>query len=191
MRTRAWGHHASCTCAIGPRDAGGVLDSDFRVHGGARIARRRCLGLSAHSRVFYRQRRLHGRGEGCRRDPRRILTAIEKLHLAEPFFKMRPSLRQRNIRAAPLQKSGQPTIPPTEWSRSGYRRGWTAPQRHIAGPTAGTTVRNARWRKSRFATSSRPSTRPRRCRGSTSTSPTASSSCWSGRRAAARARPCA
>ncbi len=33
VRTRAWGHHASCTCAIGPRDAGGVLGSDFRVHG--------------------------------------------------------------------------------------------------------------------------------------------------------------
>jgi choline dehydrogenase len=33
VRTRAWGHHASCTCAIGPRAAGGVLGSDFRVHG--------------------------------------------------------------------------------------------------------------------------------------------------------------
>jgi choline dehydrogenase len=29
----AWGHHASCSCAIGPRAAGGVLDSAFRVHG--------------------------------------------------------------------------------------------------------------------------------------------------------------
>jgi choline dehydrogenase-like flavoprotein len=36
----AWGHHASCTCAIGPRDRGGVISSDFRVHGteGLRIA---------------------------------------------------------------------------------------------------------------------------------------------------------
>lgn len=33
VRDHAWGHHASCTCAIGPRDQGGVLDSDFRVHG--------------------------------------------------------------------------------------------------------------------------------------------------------------
>ena len=33
VRDRAWGHHASCTCAIGPRDSGGVLDSAFRVHG--------------------------------------------------------------------------------------------------------------------------------------------------------------
>jgi choline dehydrogenase len=33
VRTRAWGHHASCTCAIGPRDGGGVLGGDFRVHG--------------------------------------------------------------------------------------------------------------------------------------------------------------
>ena len=29
----AWGHHASCTCPIGKRDEGAVLDSSFRVHG--------------------------------------------------------------------------------------------------------------------------------------------------------------
>lgn len=33
IRNSAWGHHASCTCAIGPRENNGVLDSDFRVHG--------------------------------------------------------------------------------------------------------------------------------------------------------------
>jgi choline dehydrogenase len=33
VRRVAWGHHASCTCAIGPRESGGVLGSDFRVHG--------------------------------------------------------------------------------------------------------------------------------------------------------------
>jgi choline dehydrogenase len=33
VRSTAWGHHASCTCPIGPRDGGGVLGSDFRVHG--------------------------------------------------------------------------------------------------------------------------------------------------------------
>ena len=33
VRRHAWGHHASCTCPIGPRDGGGVLSSDFRVHG--------------------------------------------------------------------------------------------------------------------------------------------------------------
>ena len=33
VRDNAWGHHASCSCAIGPRDDGGVLDGDFRVHG--------------------------------------------------------------------------------------------------------------------------------------------------------------
>jgi choline dehydrogenase-like flavoprotein len=33
VREHAWGHHASCTCAIGRRDHGGVLSSDFRVHG--------------------------------------------------------------------------------------------------------------------------------------------------------------
>jgi len=32
-RREAWGHHASGTCAIGPREAHGVLGSDFRVHG--------------------------------------------------------------------------------------------------------------------------------------------------------------
>ena len=32
-REHAWGHHASCTCPIGPRENGGVLTSDFRVHG--------------------------------------------------------------------------------------------------------------------------------------------------------------
>lgn len=29
----AWGHHACGTCAIGPRDSGGVTDSRFKVHG--------------------------------------------------------------------------------------------------------------------------------------------------------------
>jgi len=33
VRDNAWGHHASCTCPIGPRDKGGVLASDFKVHG--------------------------------------------------------------------------------------------------------------------------------------------------------------
>lgn len=33
MKDNAWGHHACGTCAIGPRDGGGVVDSSFRVHG--------------------------------------------------------------------------------------------------------------------------------------------------------------
>jgi choline dehydrogenase len=33
VRDNAWGHHASCTCAIGPREQNGVLDSKFRVYG--------------------------------------------------------------------------------------------------------------------------------------------------------------
>jgi choline dehydrogenase-like flavoprotein len=33
VRDNAWGHHASCTCPIGPRTGGGVLDGNFRVHG--------------------------------------------------------------------------------------------------------------------------------------------------------------
>jgi choline dehydrogenase len=33
VRNNAWGHHASCSCPIGMPEAGGVLTSDFRVHG--------------------------------------------------------------------------------------------------------------------------------------------------------------
>jgi choline dehydrogenase-like flavoprotein len=33
VKARAWGHHASCTCPIGPRESNGVVDGDFRVHG--------------------------------------------------------------------------------------------------------------------------------------------------------------
>ena len=37
VRDNAWGHHASCSCAIGPREANGVLDSRLRVHGTERL----------------------------------------------------------------------------------------------------------------------------------------------------------
>ncbi|EPE94822.1 GMC family oxidoreductase [Rhizobium grahamii] len=33
VRANAWGHHASCTCPIGPREQGGVLDRRLGVHG--------------------------------------------------------------------------------------------------------------------------------------------------------------
>ncbi|GAC1402589.1 MAG: GMC family oxidoreductase N-terminal domain-containing protein [Candidatus Velthaea sp.] len=33
IRRNAWGHHASCSAAIGNPADGGVLDADFRVHG--------------------------------------------------------------------------------------------------------------------------------------------------------------
>jgi choline dehydrogenase len=33
IRDNAWGHHASCSCAIGPADQDGVVDAEFRVHG--------------------------------------------------------------------------------------------------------------------------------------------------------------
>jgi choline dehydrogenase-like flavoprotein len=33
VRDNAWGHHASCSCAIGPVEEDGVLGSDFTVHG--------------------------------------------------------------------------------------------------------------------------------------------------------------
>jgi choline dehydrogenase-like flavoprotein len=37
VRNNAWGHHASCTCPIGAKDKGGVLTSDFQVHGTKRL----------------------------------------------------------------------------------------------------------------------------------------------------------
>jgi choline dehydrogenase len=33
VKDNAWGHHASCTCPIGPREKGGVVNSNFEVHG--------------------------------------------------------------------------------------------------------------------------------------------------------------
>ena len=33
VRANAWGHHASCSCAIGPKETQGVLDGKLRVHG--------------------------------------------------------------------------------------------------------------------------------------------------------------
>jgi choline dehydrogenase len=33
VRDNAWGHHASCSCPIGAQNQGGVLTSDFKVHG--------------------------------------------------------------------------------------------------------------------------------------------------------------
>jgi len=40
VRDHAWGHHATGTCPIGEREAGGVLDGALRVHGtsGLRVA---------------------------------------------------------------------------------------------------------------------------------------------------------
>jgi choline dehydrogenase-like flavoprotein len=37
VRDTAWGHHASCSCPIGPPASGGVLDSAFAVHGARRL----------------------------------------------------------------------------------------------------------------------------------------------------------
>jgi choline dehydrogenase-like flavoprotein len=48
VREHAWGHHASCTCPIGPRNNGGVLTSDFRVHGTERL---RVVDASVFPRV--------------------------------------------------------------------------------------------------------------------------------------------
>ena len=48
VRTHAWGHHASCTCPIGARERGGVLSSDFKVHGTEQL---RVVDASAFPRV--------------------------------------------------------------------------------------------------------------------------------------------
>jgi choline dehydrogenase len=48
VRNRAWGHHASCTCPIGDRAHGGVLSSDFKVHG---VTGLRVVDASAFPRV--------------------------------------------------------------------------------------------------------------------------------------------
>jgi choline dehydrogenase len=48
VRDHAWGHHASCTCAIGAEARGGVLTSDFKVH---RTERLRVVDASVFPRV--------------------------------------------------------------------------------------------------------------------------------------------
>ena len=48
IRDHAWGHHASCTCAIGPEAQGGVLTSDFKVHQTQRL---RVVDASVFPRV--------------------------------------------------------------------------------------------------------------------------------------------
>lgn len=48
VRDNAWGHHASCSCPIGPRASGGVLSTDFRVHG---VAALRVVDASVFPRI--------------------------------------------------------------------------------------------------------------------------------------------
>ncbi len=48
VRDHAWGHHASCTCAIGPESADGVLTTDFKVH---RTERLRVVDASVFPRA--------------------------------------------------------------------------------------------------------------------------------------------
>jgi choline dehydrogenase len=49
VRDQAWGHHASCTCPIGPAsDPGSVVDSRFRVHG---VGRLRIVDASVFPRI--------------------------------------------------------------------------------------------------------------------------------------------
>jgi choline dehydrogenase len=48
VRDNAWGHHASCTCPMGPSDEGGVLDGRLRVHG---VPRLRVVDASIFPRI--------------------------------------------------------------------------------------------------------------------------------------------
>jgi choline dehydrogenase-like flavoprotein len=48
VRQNAWGHHASCTCAIGPDDDPSVLTSDFRVR---KTSRLRVIDASVFPRI--------------------------------------------------------------------------------------------------------------------------------------------
>lgn len=48
VHDHAWGHHASCTCRIGRRQEGGVLSSDFKVHG---VAGLRVVDASVFPRI--------------------------------------------------------------------------------------------------------------------------------------------
>ena len=48
IRDNAWGHHASCTCPMGPIGKGGVLDSRLRVHG---VPRLRVVDASIFPRI--------------------------------------------------------------------------------------------------------------------------------------------
>lgn len=48
VRNNAWGHHASCTCRIGRRQDGGVVSSDFKVHG---VGRLRVVDASVFPRI--------------------------------------------------------------------------------------------------------------------------------------------
>jgi choline dehydrogenase-like flavoprotein len=48
VRDNAWGHHASCTCPMGPLDQGGVLDGRLRVHG---VGRLRVVDASIFPRI--------------------------------------------------------------------------------------------------------------------------------------------
>lgn len=48
VRDTAWGHHASCSCAIGPASENGVLDGNFSVHG---VRRLRVVDASIFPRI--------------------------------------------------------------------------------------------------------------------------------------------
>jgi choline dehydrogenase len=48
VRDSAWGHHASCSCPIGRAEDGGVVDSNFAVHG---VRRLRIVDASVFPRI--------------------------------------------------------------------------------------------------------------------------------------------
>jgi hypothetical protein len=71
VRNEAWGHHASCTCKMGPKDDEmAVVDSDFPVHGTRNLSGRR-VGLPSYPRFRHRHGRVHDQRESERCHPRR------------------------------------------------------------------------------------------------------------------------
>ena len=99
IREHAWGHHASCTCPIGPPERLGVVDSDFRVHGTSRPAPRRRQRIPSNPRFFHRLRNLYDRGEGRRRHSRDSVGQRDGHDFRADFVNKIPRQEQRERRA--------------------------------------------------------------------------------------------
>ena len=67
VRWNAWGHHASCTCQIGPAEKRRGIVQRFPCARDARVANRQRIGVSPDTGLLHRERDLHDRREsrGC------------------------------------------------------------------------------------------------------------------------------
>lgn len=86
VRTTAWGHHACGSCAMGPLHSGGVVSSDFRVHG---LRGLRVVDASVFPRIpgFFIVSSVYMIGEKA---------ADEILHDASDWFPLAPAARGGN-----------------------------------------------------------------------------------------------